>query len=87
MLGHQKRSSTMMHATPTQGTATPVHPRPSHQSMAGAPGMDHPAGGGDMPLPQGGPGGSMAGMHEPVMPPHGAPRAPISRKSKMPAGY
>lgn len=65
MLGHRARSSSPMHATPPKGTATPTHPQPHPRE---SPMLDHPTGGGGMPLPQGGPGSSAGTMHEPAMP-------------------
>lgn len=82
MIGHGKRSNIPMHATPTSGTRTPTHLRPGHQGPAM---LDHPAGGGDMPLPQGGPGGSLPAMHETAMPRVGGLKMPRG-KGKMP-GY
>lgn len=75
----------MIHAAPAGGTATPTHLKPGH--MAGPPEMDHPAGGGDMPLPQGGPGGQP--MHMPPMPAVHAPPHPakVGRPGGRKGGY
>ena len=88
MLNHLKRSMTPMHATPTVGTKSPVHPQAGHHVMSGNPSMplDHPAGGGGMPLPAGGPGNG--GMPHIATAPHVAapPRMPAMRPGgrKMP---